>query len=146
MTFVFKFHLIWRPIAHESSLGRKGQILGEVRVSRNPQPDFVRPYWTLSNVTWTLFSFPFEFPETSSRTLSSLTGHCPARVFNPTLAHNFSHILLTGYPIDLILFSLCSYLRGDHFYAASWCVNHLLLGFCIWGLNLGYRLVLAKEF
>jgi hypothetical protein len=33
VTLVSKVHLIWYPIAQESSLGRKGQILVENRVS-----------------------------------------------------------------------------------------------------------------
>jgi hypothetical protein len=36
VTFVSKFHPIWRPIVQESSLGRNGRILGEVRIYRNP--------------------------------------------------------------------------------------------------------------
>jgi hypothetical protein len=146
VTFLSKFLPIWRPIAQESSLERKGWILDEVRVSRNPQTDFVRPYRTLSDLTRTLSGLSFEFLETSSWTLSGITRHCPARVFNPTFAHGFSHIFLTECPIDPILFQLCLYFCGDHFYAIVWGVHHLLVGFWLWGLNLGHRLVLAKEF
>jgi hypothetical protein len=41
VTFLSKFYPIWMPIAQESSLERKGRILGEVCVSKKPQPDFV---------------------------------------------------------------------------------------------------------
>jgi hypothetical protein len=34
------------------------------------------------------------------------TGQCPTETFNPTFVHGFGHILLTGYPIDPILFPL----------------------------------------
>jgi hypothetical protein len=36
VTLVSKFHPSWCPIAQESNLGRKGQILGENRVFQRP--------------------------------------------------------------------------------------------------------------
>jgi hypothetical protein len=44
-------------------------------------------------------------------------------------------VLLVG-PIDLILFSLHSYLQGDLVYAVGWCVHHILVGFGF-GFELG---------
>jgi hypothetical protein len=31
-------------------------------------------------------------------------------------------------------------------YAIGWCVHHLIAGFWLWGLNLGHKSILAKEF
>jgi hypothetical protein len=36
--------------------------------------------------------------------------------FSPMVVHCFGHILVSGCPIDPILFSLHLYLQGDHFY------------------------------
>jgi hypothetical protein len=43
-------------------------------------------------------------PETSYRTLSENLGQCLTEIFSLTFIHGFGHILLTGCPIDPILF------------------------------------------
>jgi hypothetical protein len=125
VTLVSKFHSIWCPIAQESRLKRKGWILWENRVSRYLIPDKVRNSHTLSGPTPDIVR---------------------PRVFNPMFVNSFRHILLTGCPIDPILFLLRLELRGDHFYVVGWCVNHLLAVFWLWGLNLRHKPVVTKEF
>jgi hypothetical protein len=73
-----KFHSIWSIIAQESSFGRKGGFWEEKSAPET--------YWTLS-----------ENPR-----------QCLTEIFSPTFIHGFGHILLTGCPIDLILFPLHS--------------------------------------
>jgi hypothetical protein len=47
VALVSKFHLIWCPVAQESRLGRKEQILGENHVSRDLLSDIVWPSRTM---------------------------------------------------------------------------------------------------
>jgi hypothetical protein len=115
MTLVSKFHLIWCPIAQESSLGRNERILGENRISRDLPPDNVWSQRTMSgltrrmsDLTWTIFNLQFEFPETSQWTKSSLNRQCPSDSFSPTFVHYFGHILPTECPFDPILLPLAS--------------------------------------
>jgi hypothetical protein len=79
-----KFHPIWSTIAQESNLGRKERILGENHVFQRPTGPF---------------SFELQKPP---------VGQCPTETFSPMFFHGSSHILLTGYPIDHILFPLHS--------------------------------------
>jgi hypothetical protein len=81
VTLVSKFHPIWCPIAQESMLGVKGQILWEKRVSRYLLLDKFQNSWTLSGPTPDIVR---------------------PRVFSPMFVHSFGHILLTGWRIDPI--------------------------------------------
>jgi hypothetical protein len=92
-------------------------------------------------------------PETSHLTFSGPIGLCSKipdfvhwEVSARRLFTNIGYILLAGHPIDPILFSLHSQLQRDHFYAIGWCVLHLIVGFWVWSLNLGHRMVPTKEF
>jgi hypothetical protein len=63
---------------------------------------------TLSDLTRTLSDLQFEFPETSSWTMSRNFGQCPTDSFSQTFVHYFGHILLTECPFDPIILSLDS--------------------------------------
>jgi hypothetical protein len=112
---VSKFHSIWSTIVQESNLGRKEQILGENHVFQvlptgqcpalpdniQRDPDKVRPS-VLSSKS----------PQSDNvrlyRTMSDPAEQCSTDNFSLTFVHDFGHILLTGCPFDLILFSLRS--------------------------------------
>jgi hypothetical protein len=49
-----------------------------------------------------------QVPEISSRTMSGSAEQCPTDNLSPMFIHCFGHILLTGCPIDSILFPLRS--------------------------------------
>jgi hypothetical protein len=54
----------------------------------------VRPHRTMADVG---LDFCFQLQEPP-------VGQCPTETFSPMFVHDFDHILLTGCPIDLILF------------------------------------------
>jgi hypothetical protein len=101
VTLVSKFHLIWCPIAQESSLGRKGRIMGENHVSRYLPADNVRSHRTM-------FDLQFEFSEISHRTMFGPTGQYSSDNFSPMFIHYFGCILLTECSFDPIFLPLAS--------------------------------------
>jgi hypothetical protein len=113
VTLVSKFHLIWYPIAQESSLGRKGQILVENRVSQRP-PTRQCPIWPRQCLTWVLrFQRPpvrqcliLPYNVRSYRIMYDSTGQYLTDSFSPIYC--FGRILLTECPFDLILILLAS--------------------------------------
>jgi hypothetical protein len=117
VTLVSKFHSILCLIAQKSMLEKKCSVL-----------------WKNCAQFW------------ANRTSPGLGWTSPDWVFSLRVVHCFYHILLTVCSIGPILFPLHSYLQRDHFYTIGWCVHHILAGFYIWGLNLGHRPILAKEF
>jgi hypothetical protein len=121
-------------------LGNKGADFG--RKSYFPETS----YRTMSDVTRTRSGNPQSDNVWLYLTMFGSTGQCLTETFSPTSIYGFGHILLTGCPIDSIVFLLHSQLQGDNLYAICWCVHHLLSMFWLWGLNLRHRPVLEKEF
>jgi hypothetical protein len=80
---VSKFHLFWCPVAQESKLRRKF-LVGR--------------------------TYPARFPDISAEIghIRSKAGHVRRGVSAATFIHCFGHILLTGCPIDPVLFPLRS--------------------------------------
>jgi hypothetical protein len=101
---VFKFHSIWSIITQESNLGKNDRFCEKIAFSRDLLSDNVWPHRTMSDVTQTRSGLQFCALETLSQTMSGSTGQCLTETFSPTFIHDFGHILLTGCPIDLILF------------------------------------------
>jgi hypothetical protein len=75
MTFVSKFHLVWWAITQESSLGRKGRIFGEVRVSIN----------LLSSPTAQCLTWPRQCPTCNLSFQRPPTGQCQVPLDNVCL-------------------------------------------------------------
>jgi hypothetical protein len=81
-----------------------------------------------------------------SWTLSEIPGLCPLGSFSSMFVHCFGHILLTGVQLIAFFFRFFrNFKRTTSMLLVGVC-SSFLVWFWLWGLNLGHRLFLVKEF